>query len=90
VTIVARFSGFKTFILFGSHVFIDQVIHGILNDLSPYAQISRFSAVTPDFWNAQVGDFEVATSGGFWVAIRDWTLASIVPQNNCRYLCENS
>jgi len=39
--------------------------------LSPYAQISRFSAVTPDFWNAQVGDFEVATSGGFWVAIRD-------------------
>jgi len=40
--------------------------------LSPYAQISRFSAVTPDFWNAQVGDFEVATSGGFWVAIRDW------------------
>jgi superfamily II DNA or RNA helicase len=47
------------------------VIHGTLNALSPFAQIFRFSAVTSDFWNAQVGDFEVATTGGFWVAIRD-------------------
>jgi hypothetical protein len=80
VIIVARFSGFKTFILSGSHVYINQMIHGTLNALSPLAQIFQFSAVTSNFVRAQVGDFEVATSGGFWVAIRAFakTLSSAV------------
>jgi len=46
------------------------MIHGTLNALSPFAQIFRISAVTANSRGTQVGDFEVATSGGFWVAIR--------------------
>jgi len=42
---------------------------GDFNVLSPLAQIFSILKSYVSFFGDQVGDFQVATSGGFWVAI---------------------
>jgi len=45
------------------------MIHGDFNVLSPLVQNFSFLKNYVNFFGGQVGDFQVATSGGFWVAI---------------------
>jgi hypothetical protein len=59
-TVVFRF-GFKTFILLFSHFSKWEVVRSV-------AVWNNFEGQVYVTW---VGDFQVATSGGFWVAVRD-------------------
>ena len=55
------------------------MIHGDFNVLSPLVKKFSFLKNYVNFFGGQVGDFQVATSGGFWVAIGE----------TAKYLLEN-